>query len=100
VPVAVAVVGWTVAGLGMGLGYSPISLLVLREAAPGREGAASSSLHLTDVLGIALGTGIGGAAVAAGDRFGWVETAGLGAAFASAGGVAVLGILLSRRLPA
>jgi hypothetical protein len=84
----------------MGLGYSPISLLVLREAAPGREGAASSSLHLTDVLGIALGTGHRGCGRrrrrplrVGGDRR-------LGAAFASAGVVAVLGILLSRRLPA
>jgi MFS family permease len=100
VPVGVAVAGWTVAGLGMGLGYSPISLLVLREAPAGREGAASSSLHLVDVLGIALGTGIGGAAVAAGERLAWTELVGLGIAFAATGVVAVLGVALSRRLPA
>ena len=99
VPVAVAFVAWTVSGLGMGLGYSPISLLVLREAPPGREGAASSSLHLCDVLGIALGTGIGGAAVATGDRMGQEVSVGVGIAFAVTGLVAVLGIALSRRLP-
>lgn len=100
IPLAVAVVGWTIGGLGMGLGYAPISLLVLREAEAGREGAASSSLHLADVLGIALGTGTGGAAVAAGERLGWSAPVGLGIAFVTAGVVAALGIALSRRLPA
>jgi hypothetical protein len=38
---------------------------MLREAPAGGEGAASASLNLLDVLGIALGTGVGGAAVAA-----------------------------------
>jgi MFS family permease len=65
VPAGLLVVAWAIAGLGMGLSYAPISLLMLREAPPGGEGAASASLNLLDVLGIALGTGVGGAAVAA-----------------------------------
>jgi len=60
-----ALVAWAVAGLGMGLSYAPISLLMLRAAPPGAEGAASASLTLLDTLGIALGTGVGGAAVSA-----------------------------------
>jgi MFS family permease len=67
VPVAVGIVAWTVAGLGMGLAYSPTTLLMLAEAPAGREGWASASLNLADVLGSALGIGIGGAArIAAG----------------------------------
>src|ERR1019366_6371172 len=42
VPVAAGLAAWTVAGLGMGLAYAPISLMMLREAPPGREGSASA----------------------------------------------------------
>ena len=41
VPVWEAYVAWSVAGLGMGLSYAPISLMMLRAAPPGREGWAS-----------------------------------------------------------
>ena len=68
VPVVVGIVAWTVAGFGMGLAYAPISLIMLREAPAGREGWASASLNLTDVLGTAIGIGVGGAAVAASVR--------------------------------
>ena len=64
VPVAIGVAGWGVAGLGMGLAYAPLSLTVLREAPAGEEGLATSGLQLSDVLGTALGTGVGGALVA------------------------------------
>ena len=68
VPVWEAFVAWSAAGLGMGLSYAPISLMMLRAAPSGREGWASASLNLADVLGIALGVGVGGAAVAAVSR--------------------------------
>src|SRR4029450_2083284 len=44
-PVAVAVAGWAVGGFGIGLAYSPISLIVLGEAPSGQEGAASGPLQ-------------------------------------------------------
>ena len=44
-------------GFGMGLAYSPLALIVLREASPETQGSASSALSLTDSLGTALGTG-------------------------------------------
>jgi MFS family permease len=97
-PVAVGLAAWTVAGLGMGLAYAPISLLMLREAPPGREGWASASLNLTDVLGTALGVGLGGAAVAAGA--GANLPLGVTAAFAVAAAVAVAALALTGRLPA
>jgi MFS family permease len=99
VPVAVGIVAWTVAGLGMGLSYSPISLMMLAEARPGREGWASASLNLADVLGSALGIGIGGAAISAAVRFGWSLSAGLAAAFAITAAGGVLALTASRRLP-
>lgn len=63
-PLAVGIVGWGVTGLGMGLAYAPLTLAVLREALPGQVGSASSALQLSDVLGTALGSGLGGALIA------------------------------------
>jgi predicted MFS family arabinose efflux permease len=65
VSVVVAIVGWAVAGLGMGLAYSGSSLTVLQTADPGAEGSATSAMNLAGSLGIGLGAGIGGALVAA-----------------------------------
>ncbi len=48
------------AGLGIGLAYTTISLVVLETAAAGHEGEASASMSLASALGVALGTGIGG----------------------------------------
>jgi MFS family permease len=98
VPVAVGLVAWTVAGLGMGLAYAPLSLMMLREAPPGREGRTSASLNLADVLGTALGIGVGGAAVAAGA--GRDLPLGITAAFAASAAVGVVALAVTRRLPA
>jgi len=98
-PVGLAIVAWTLGGLGMGLAYSPISLLMMREAPAGREGWASASLNLTDVLGTATGIGVGGAAVAAGSARGALS-AGILAAFAASALVLLAGLAVTRRLPA
>ncbi len=99
VPVAVGLAAWTVAGLGMGLAYAPLSLLMLREAPPGREGWASASLNLTDVLGTAIGIGAGGAAVAAATSRSLALALGVLAAFVIAAAVGVAALALTRRLP-
>ncbi len=99
VPLGVAFAAWTVAGLGMGLSYSPISLMMLHAAPSGREGWASASLNLADVLGTALGVGVGGAAVAALTRSGHPVSAGVALAFAAAALVGVLALVLTPRLP-
>ncbi|HEX9065562.1 MAG TPA: hypothetical protein VF843_10670, partial [Streptosporangiaceae bacterium] len=99
VPVAIGIAAWTVAGFGMGMGYAPTTLLMLKNAPPGREGWASASLNLADVLGSALGIGIGGAAISAALRFGWPLAAGLAAAFAITAAAGVVGLVVSPRLP-
>jgi MFS family permease len=93
---AVPTVG--LAGLGMGLSYSPLALIVLREAAGAEQGRASSALSLTDSLGTALGTGITGAAVAASVRATGEPVEGLVVGFFVAIAVASLGLALSGRL--
>ena len=99
VPVTVAVVAWAIAGLGMGLSYAPTTLMMLRHAPEGREGWASASLSLSDVLGAALGAGFGGAAIAAGAVYAWPLSTSVAIAFAVPGAIAVVGLVLSGRLP-
>ena len=97
VPVAEGLGAWTVAGLGMGLAYAPLSLLTLQRAQPGHEGQASASLNLADVLGTATGIGAGGAAVAA--AAGGDLRLGVLAAFVIPGTVGLLALVFTRRLP-
>jgi MFS family permease len=66
-PVLVAAAGWTVAGLGMGLAYSMVALLMLETSEPGEEGFSSSAIQLMFTLGTAFGAGVGGAIVALSD---------------------------------
>jgi predicted MFS family arabinose efflux permease len=99
VPVAVGVAGWAVGGFGIGLAYSPISLLVLGEAPSGQEGAASAALTLAETLGVALGAGLGGVLVAVGAAAGWPLRSGLVGAFALTAAVAVAAAVLARRIP-
>jgi len=99
VPVWTIAVTWSIGAAGMGLGYAPLSLVMLDAAEPGREGAASAGLQLSDQLGFALGTGVAGAAVALGEVSGWLESSSLVLAAAITGSVAVAGIALAQRLP-
>jgi MFS family permease len=99
VPIAFGIVAWAFAGLGMGFSYSPLSLTVLREAPLETQGAATAGLQLSDVLGTALGTGIGGALIALGARQGAQEWVGLAAAFAVGIVAAIIGTSLAGRLP-
>jgi hypothetical protein len=98
VPIEVGALLAAFASVGIGLGYSAVSLIVLRDAPPGREGAATSGLQLSDVLGTALGTGIGGALIAFGERSGSEAWVGLAAVFGICVVVAALGFLGSWRL--
>jgi MFS family permease len=98
-PLWVIVPSWTIAGFGIGMAYAPISLAVLALAPPGQEGTSSAGMQLVDTLGVSLGTGLGGAAVALGDALDWDPSSGIGIAWAIAGVAAAAGIAVARRLP-
>jgi MFS family permease len=97
VPVAEGLAAWTVAGLGIGLAYAPISLMMLQKAPSGQEGRASASLNLADVLGTAIGIGVGGAAGGAPPRRD--RRRGLRAASCAAPAVGLVALAVTRRLP-
>jgi MFS family permease len=98
IPVSVFVIAWGVGGLGMGLAYAPITLLVLRDAPPGREGAVSASLTLFDTLGIAIGAGLAGAVIAASDASGHSLASGVAVAFALAAAAGITLLFVTSRL--
>jgi MFS family permease len=83
-PVVVAFVAWSISGLGMGLAYSTINLVVLETAPADQVGWATSSAELAAVLGSALGTGLGGVIIG--------STAVTGKA--SGSGIAIVDLLL------
>jgi MFS family permease len=88
IPAVVAAGGWAIAGLGMGLAYPTITLMTLRDAPEGREGTVAGSLRVAELLAVAVGAGIGGAAVALAEQSHRPDWTAIGAAFiiALAGG--------------
>lgn len=55
---------WGVAGIGMGLGYSSVSFLLLQQSGAGEVGFHSSAAQMSDQLTTATLIGIGGALLA------------------------------------
>jgi MFS family permease len=94
----VAIPTFAFACFGMGLAYSPLALIVLREASAENQGSASSALSLTDTLGSALGTGLAGAIIAASIRASGQPVPGLAVAFTVSLAAGFGGLLLTRRL--
>jgi len=99
-PAWFCVPAWGVAGLGIGMAYSSISLTVLRHAPAGGEGATASSMQLADILGSTLGTGIGAVAVAAAVASLGSAVLGVAVTDALAGALAIAGFLVASRLRA
>ena len=99
VPFWVAIAGWGIAGLGIGLAYSRISVMVLGLAGASEQGRASAQLQLFDTLGTALGAGLAGVLIALGAAEHWSQATGLAAAFAMTGAASLVAVALTRRLP-
>jgi hypothetical protein len=97
-PAWLCIPAWGIAGLGIGMAYSSISLTVLRHAPVGSEGAAASSMQLADILGNALGTGIGAVAVAAAVASLGSAVVGVAIADGLACALAIAGVFLASRL--
>jgi len=88
---------WAIAGFGIGIAYPTFSLEMLAGAEPGREGEVAAGMKLAETLSAAIGVGVAGGIVAAGEAGGWHGPA-LGAVFVMAGAAAVMTVLISRRL--
>jgi MFS family permease len=60
VPLWLALAGWTLTGLGMGLIYPSLSLLTLSLSPPAQQGANTSALQLSEALGVATTLAVSG----------------------------------------
>jgi MFS family permease len=98
-PVGLAVLAEAIGALGMGIAYSPLSVTVLAAAVPGEEGTASAGLQLSDALGIAVGTGIGGWIIATADHGNHAVSTSTAIVFAVSIVVALVGLAATARLP-
>jgi MFS family permease len=95
VPLPVAAAPWVLGGLGMGLSYPTLNLLVLELAPVSAQGAAMSALQVADALASALAlTGTGALLWALHDRVG---VAAYAACLALAAALALAAVVLSGR---
>jgi MFS family permease len=95
VPVLVGILGWGLAGLGMGTVFPTLSVLILEYSSREEQGANSSALQLSDSLATATVLAIGGSLFAA------IEPHSADAAYLTAFGLpavlALLGVWAARR---
>src|SRR4051812_31988970 len=96
-PLAVAAVGWCLAGGGIGASYATVAAAAFAQTPEGAEGRVSSSLQLVETLAISLTTGALGALVGAGVSGGRPSQTALAVTFATGSVIALLGGGLARR---
>jgi MFS family permease len=99
VPLAIPYIGWTVAGLGMGIAFPTIPLAVMDSSIRGEEATQLSSSLLMDTLGVALGAGLAGASVALARSSGASLRVGLAGGFGVGAVAALLLLGIAHRLP-
>ena len=95
VPVLVGILGWGLAGLGMGTVFPTVSVLILEYSSREEQGANSSALQLSDSLATATVLAVGGSLFAAIEPHS-ATTAYL-TAFGLPAALALIGVLAGRR---
>jgi MFS family permease len=93
----VAVAGWIVAGLGIGLSYPSVGAVTLALAPKGGEGNVSAALQLIEGIAVAVFTGAGGALLGAGLENGWGQAA-AALVFGCAAAGPALAVAVTRRI--
>jgi MFS family permease len=107
-PAPLLVLGWTLAGAGMGLTYPVASVLTLQRSEPHEQGVNSAALQLGEALTTALALSVGGvvfvafagaaAQVTPGTSGAPASSAGLLACFGLAAALAAFAAVVSRRV--
>jgi MFS family permease len=98
-PLVVPYIGWTIAGIGMGIAFPTIPLSVMDASAEGQEATELSSTLLMDTLGVALGSGLAGASVALARSAGSTLRVGLAGGFGIGLATCFLLFVVAARLP-
>ncbi|MFD9031923.1 MFS transporter [Streptomyces sp. NPDC059567] len=98
VPAWIAVLGWAIGGIGMGVAFNAATTDTLEQAPAERQGEVSGALQLAQTLATGLIAGLGGAAIAIAQHYDATTRTALFGVFALTGALALIGVLLSRRL--
>ncbi|MVO88266.1 MFS transporter [Streptomyces sp. p1417] len=98
VPAWTAVVGWAVAGAGMGVAFNAATTDAMEQAPADRQGEASGAMQLAQTLAVAVVSGLGGAAVSLSAAHGGSVSTALTATFALTAALAAAGALTARRI--
>jgi predicted MFS family arabinose efflux permease len=96
--IALIYLAWALAGFGMGSAFPTIPLAVMAGADEGSEARELSPTLLMDTLGIAVGAGLGGAAITITTGMGSPLETGLTLAFALAAAAGVILAMVSPRI--
>jgi hypothetical protein len=91
-PLVLIALAWLLAGFGMGVAFPSIPLAVMASVQEGAEARGLAPTLLMDTLGIAVGAGLGGAAITLATDAGKPLVTGITIAFAIA---AVAGVMLA-----
>ncbi len=97
---ALSILGWFIAGIGIGLTHSTIAVSAFALAPQGEEGGVSASLQLADQFSSALCTGLGGALLAFAISANYGERFGIFLAFAVSGFLGIVSIVAAWRVGA
>jgi predicted MFS family arabinose efflux permease len=97
-PLWLIVVAWMAAGFGMGTAFPVIPQSVMAGAAEGAEARELSPTLLMDTLGIAVGAGVAGAAIARTADVGMSLVTGLTIAFAISAAAGIMMAALAPRI--
>ncbi|MEU1405861.1 MFS transporter [Streptomyces sp. NPDC005728] len=98
VPAWCAVVGWAVGGIGMGVAFNAATTDTLEQTPAERQGEMSGALQLAQTLATGVIAGLGGAALAIAEHYDSTTRTALAGLFAVTALLALIGVLLSRRL--
>jgi MFS family permease len=97
-PLYLIVVAWALSGFGMGVAFPSIPLSVMAGVEEGAEARGLAPTLLMDTLGIAVGAGLGGAAITLATNAGEPLVTGISIAFAIAAVAGVMLAVLSPRI--
>lgn len=97
-PLAFTYLAWLIAGIGMGIAYPTLYMVVMESAGQGSEGQAVGAAAVGERLGLALGGGLGGACIAIATAAHAPLTVGLAGALSLALAGALASIALAPRL--
>jgi len=88
----VGLVGWGVAGLGIGLAYPTAVSIAFANTPAGMEGSVSSAMLLIDLFAFAIGVGLGGILLALAETAGWSTQTGAALAMSLGVGMVFLAV--------